>query len=542
MKLDLPGASPAKETEVSRAHPVGIAGLLLPLACAIALAALVVLEPIRQYANARYGILGAAVGLGLWNVWLLLRSRNGRRKFTLEVQLKRQHYVQACVQCVLLSYWGWYWAPVYAWLPFLVAQLLFAYAFDLLLSWSRRDSYVLSFGQFPIVLSINLFLWFKPDWFWLQFVLLGLGLVAKEFLRWNKEGRWVHIFNPSSFPLAVFSVVLLATGSTGITWGQEIATTQFYPPHMYLFLFLLGIPGQFFFGVTSMTMSAVLTTFVFGRLYFAATGVYFFYDSYIPISVFLGMHLLFTDPATAPRTELGRIFYGALYGLSTIGLYHWLGSAGLPTFYDKLLQVPFLNLSIQRIDQVARSRMLRWLDPRTIAQSLLPPQRSLAYMSVWALLFLGLSAIQGVGDDHPGQWLPFWRQACDAGRDYACPYLADAEVDFCHRGSGWACNEAGLLHLALARSREDLRRLDPAGASEVLRRGCELGVAAACENLRILNSGRGDFVSAQPALADYPIILRGSKGEIREREPSALFALACKEGWSDACGRSGPAQ
>lgn len=52
------------------------------------------------------------------------------------------------------------------------------------------------------------------------------------------------------------------------------------------------------------------------------------------------MHLLFTDPSTSPRTELGRIIFGALYGLSTVALYVLLGKAGLPTFYDKLLQVP----------------------------------------------------------------------------------------------------------------------------------------------------------------------------------------------------------
>ncbi len=58
------------------------------------------------------------------------------------------------------------------------------------------------------------------------------------------------------------------------------------------------------------------------------TGIYFFYDSYIPIAVFLGMHLLFNDPSTSPRTELGRIIFGALYGLSTVLLYWLLGSWG----------------------------------------------------------------------------------------------------------------------------------------------------------------------------------------------------------------------
>jgi hypothetical protein len=170
----------------------------------------------------------------------------------------------------------------------ILAQLLFAYAFDMLLCWSRRDTYVFGFGPFPVIFSINLFLWFKPDWFYLQFLMVALGFAAKEFLRWNREGRRVHIFNPSSFPLAVFSLALLVAGASGITWGREIATTQFYPPHMYLMLFLIGLPGQYFFGVTLMTMSAVVTTYVFGLLYSSTTGIYFFYDSYIPIAVFPG--------------------------------------------------------------------------------------------------------------------------------------------------------------------------------------------------------------------------------------------------------------
>jgi hypothetical protein len=125
----------------------------------------------------------------------------------------------------------------------------------------------------------------------------------KELIRWEKEGRRTHVFNPSSFALGMFSLGLLLTGTSDITWGPDIATTQFYPPHIYLMLFLVALPGQFLFGVTSMTMSAVVVTYLFGLAYFAVTGVYFFFDSYIPIAVFLGMHLLFNDPSTSPRTE-----------------------------------------------------------------------------------------------------------------------------------------------------------------------------------------------------------------------------------------------
>jgi len=528
-----PGIQMSTATHPQTAAPrhARTGALLLPLLFTAALACLTALPAGHQNRKVLWSFTGACALLCAWNIALLPGIRGRERTLTVELFPKKQHYIQACAQAAVFLYWGWYWRPVYAFAPLILAQLLFAYAFDMLVGWSRRDNYTLGFAQFPVVFSINLFLWFRPDWFYLQFVMVGLGLAAKDLIRWNKNGRRTHIFNPSSFPLAALSLILLATGRSGITWGQDIAATQFYPPQMYLMLFLIGLPGQFFFGVTSMTMSAVVAAYAFGRIYFGMTGIYFFYDSYIPIAVFLGMHLLFTDPSTSPRTELGRIIYGALYGLSTVALYEFLGRAGMPTFYDKLLQVPVLNLSVKAIDAAARSRWLRALDPAVLGRSLLPRQRNFAYMSIWAVVFGLLSSAHALDDNHPGQWLPFWRQACQDGRAYACPYLADVETNFCDRGSAWACNEAGLMHIALSRSGEDLRRLDPAGAAKPLRRGCELGSAAACQNLQVLTTGSGSFAAPPPALDDYPIILRGSKGDIRERDPAALAARACREGW-----------
>ena len=272
--------------------------LVLPLAFSAGLAGLALLAPVRQNPRLLAAFLGAAAVLGVWNALLLVRAGRKGRKLRIEVALRKQHYLQACAQGSVLLYWGWYWHPVYDAVDLILAQLAFAYAFDMLLAWTRRDDYTLGFAPFPVIFSINLFLWFKPDWFFLQFAMVALELAAKELIRWKKDGRLVHIFNPSSFPLAVFSLGLIATGTSGLTWGQNIASTQFYPPHMYLMLFLIGLPGQFFFGVTLMTLSAVVSTYLFGLLYFHATGVYFFYDSYIPIAVFLGMHLLITDPSS----------------------------------------------------------------------------------------------------------------------------------------------------------------------------------------------------------------------------------------------------
>src|SRR4029450_725554 len=214
---------------------------------------------------------------------------------------------------------------------------------------------------------------------------------------------------------------------------------------MYLFLFLVALPGQFLFGVTTMTMAAVLTTYLFGLCYYAITGTYYFFDSYVPIAVFLGMHLLFTDPSTSPRTELGRMSFGVLYGLSTIGLYALLRTAGLPAFYDKLLQVPLLNLLIQSIDRAVRSGPLRRFDPALIGRSLSVRGRNLAYISVWAIVFAVMTAAQGVGDSHPGQWIPFWQRACEQDRRDACQYLALLYTNYCRSDSAWSCNELGRL-------------------------------------------------------------------------------------------------
>lgn len=496
---------------------------------------LAVLPPIQHNAHALASFLGAIALLAMWNAALLAKARRAGRLLRLELFPKRQHWIQACAQGSVLVYWGWYWQPAHAYALYIVAQLVFAYAFDMLLGWSRRDEYTLGFAQFPVVFSTNLFLWFKPDWFYLQFLMIAVGLGAKELIRWNKDGRRVHIFNPSSFPLAVFSLALLLTGKQGISWGQEIATTQFLPPQMYLMLFLTGIPGQYFFGVTTMTASAAVTTFAFSRIYFAVTGIYFFYDSYIPIAIFLGMHLLFNDPSTSPRTELGRIMYGVMYGLSVAVLYEIFGSLGMPTFYDKLLQVPLLNLSIKGIDAAARSKYLRWLDPAKIGRALVPQRRNLAYISLWTVAFAGMS-YAGLNDHHPGQYLPFWRQACTDGRAYACPYVADMESLFCRQGSGWACNEAGIMDVALARSGEDARRTSAAQAAEPFEQGCQLGYQLACGNAIVLSSSRGELASGPPGVSDLPIILRGSKGEVTERDPAKLSARGCKEGWLEMCG------
>ena len=498
----------------------------MPLAFTTALAALSAIGPVAQNPRLFWSFLGTAGALLVWDAALVARASAGGRALMLEIVLRKQHYIQACVQGSILLYWGWYWREVYHSAPLLVAQLLFAYAFDMLLVWSRRDTYMLGFGPFPVVFSINLFLWFKPDWFYLQFVLIAVGFAAKELFRWTKDGRDAHIFNPSSFPLGVFALVLLLTGSTALTWGAEIATTQFYPPHIYLFIFLCGLTGQYLFGVATMTVSAAATMYAFGLLYFWWTGVYYFFDTYIQIAVFIGMHLLFTDPATAPRTELGRIIFGMLYATGVIVLYGILGNLHAPTFYDKLLAVPLLNLMIRAIDRAARSPAVARFDPGNLGRALAPRRRHLVYMGMWAALFVVMSVTHAIGDTVPGHWVPFWQQACQERRPYACSTLTLLDTRYCDAGSGWACNEMGIF---FSNSR------NVASAREMFIRGCTGGFQGACDNGRLLDRGSGPLRSADPQMPDYEILLREGKGPLPPLSPHDIYARACTQGWSAAC-------
>ena len=198
--------------------------------CALGLVAFGFLDTVRQNPALQWSFLGPGALLLVWSGGVFGLARRTGRVLTLEIAVRKQHLVQAIAQVVFLLYWGWYWRQVYDSAFLIAAQLVFAYAFDMLLCWSRRNTYTLGFGPFPVIFSINLFLWFADDWFYLQFLLVALGFAAKELIRWNKSGQRVHIFNPSSFPLAVFSLALILTGTSDLTWGRDIATTQFFPP------------------------------------------------------------------------------------------------------------------------------------------------------------------------------------------------------------------------------------------------------------------------------------------------------------------------
>jgi len=83
-------------------------------------------------------------------------------------------------------------------------------------------------------------------------------------------------------------------------------------------------------------------------------------------------------------------------------------------------------------------------------------------------------------------------------------------------------------------------------AAIVFERACALRFSAGCDNTSALTQGdmsartaqrrSGIFRRDAPTFADYPLLLRGSKGPFRDLERAQLYARACAQGGPGTCG------
>lgn len=390
----------------------------------------------------------------------------------------KPHYVQMTMHVLIFAYWGWYWPQVYEQTWLILAQLVYVHIFDLCFRWSQDKPFVIGFGRFPIIFSTNLFLWFRDDWFYFQFIMITFSILAKEYFTWTKDGRKTHIFNPSSISLSIASLLLIITGTTDISWGPQISNTLNYPPYMYFEIFILGLIVQYLFHVTLVTLATVISLLVLGAIYYQFTGVYFFYTSDIPIAVFLGLHLLVTDPSTSPKTNTGKFLFGLLYGLTVMVLFEVLEYFGAPSFYDKLLSVPLLNLSILLLDKIGNKLNLKSFLPDSFNVSMNAKKMNLTFMAIWILIFFSWQAFGHLGKDHPGRQSQFWEQACNKDLRNGCRNLHDLLGTECDKGVAIACARLGTLNrLGKGVKRDDVK------AYEFVKRACDLGLNEACVHL-----------------------------------------------------------
>jgi hypothetical protein len=293
-------------------------------------------------------------------------------------------------------------------------------------------------------------------------------------------------------------------------------------------LFLIGLVVMYFFSITTVTAMAAVTLVGLGAVYYSITGVPYFIDSDIPSAVFLGMHLLVTDPSTSPRTPLGRTIFGVSYGIGVFGLYALLSSMGLPTFYDKLMCVPLLNLLVPSIDRFVKSIGQRPLLHRLALDGPLG-RGNLAHMAVWAGVFVLMTARGSADGMHRGDALPFWVEACEENRPQACERLLRIEASYCGDNAGWACNELGRHYLEGRIVQANRER-----ALEYFSRACEGRFQAGCVNLLDAST----VAQANPRAFDLRLLLREGGLNLLEMSEPQLYERACRHGWTFACQRA----
>ncbi len=460
----------------------GVSPLWLPALLTLIFAGFTLLPRVDTNPNLKASFLGAAGFLlaGLCALWWTV-ARTGR---TLKYEFvpRRVHWVQMIMHSSVYAYWGWYWREVYHEIPLIFTQIVFLYVLDMLVCWSRRDNWILGFGPIPIIFSMNLFLWFRDDWFYLQFVMVAIIVFGKEFLRWKRDGHSTHIFNPSAFALFLVSVVLIATHNTPITWGPQISSTFNLPPNIFMDIFLLGLIVQALFSVTLVTLSAAGMLFLLNIVYTSSTGMYHFIDFNIHPAVFLGLHPPGdrSSHVSPPKFRKGVIF-GAAYGAGVFVLYGWLDSQGAPTFYDKLLFVPVLNLTVRALDRLSTA-VSAWfarrgwgkLRPLHALSTWTPQQANFGFMGIWVVLF-GYMILTGfLGGKHPGSDPAFWQKACEAGQTKGCHVLAQTLDVECQHNSASGCFTLGTL---LSGGRGLPR--DPIGEGRTFKQACDLGMERA---------------------------------------------------------------
>ena len=210
--------------------------------------------------------------------------------------------------------------------------------------------------------------------------------------------------------------------------------------------------------------------------------------------------------------------FGILYGLGVFGLYALLGGAGAPTFYDKLLCVPLLNLSVRWIDRVVGGVRLvaRWA----------PARANLAYMAAWILFFAVMAGVGSADATHPGDKVPFWQQACAAGRRTACDRLLQIESSYCTDNSGWACNDLGRHYVEGTVVGADTER-----ALEYFSKACELRFQPGCINILEPES----LTRANPRALDLRLLLREGGANLVDMPEPDLYRRACDHGFRFAC-------
>jgi hypothetical protein len=329
--------------------------------------------PLEQMERATLLVVLAGVAMGIW------------RRANMSLDLRKPHVIQACVHSSIFAYWSIYWPGVWHQLPMILLMIAMAYGADAALSFGRFGSWRVGLSPLPVVFSTNLFVWL--DWKGACLAMIG-AFVCKTFIQ--RDGK--HIFNPSVAGLTLNALATILFPDQ-VHFGGLFHTLNI-APNMSEWVFLGSLIPLTMFRLLPVSIGGIL-----GLLYATNT------PGALRPTLLLMLTLLATDPATTPRSDLGRLLFGFLVGVSypiySVILHH----LGQPDDFAKILSVPLANLLIRQFDALASrltgfaeaGRAAGWqrLGPRLGAYAprfeelgarLLPVPNGL-FVAVWIVLF-----------------------------------------------------------------------------------------------------------------------------------------------------------
>jgi hypothetical protein len=320
-------------------------------------------------------------------VMFVLALAAGRvRRWRTTWDLRKPHIIQGCVHTSIFVYWSFYWPGVHYQAPVIVMMLALAYACDAFFAFLRFGSWRVGLSPVPVVLSTNLFVWL--DWKGAAIAMIG-AFASKTFLQ--RDGR--HIINPSVAGLTINALCTILL--PGVVHFGGLFHTLNIAPNMAEWIFLGSLIPLTVFRLLPVSIGSII-----GLHYLTnAPGA-------LRPTLLLMMTLLSTDPATTPRSNLGRVLFGLLVGSTYIVYRHLLMALGQPDDFAKILSVPLANILVPwfdvaatRVSDFARPRWAagwRWTAARIggLAVPLarlgrrLIPIPNIAFVATWVVLFV----------------------------------------------------------------------------------------------------------------------------------------------------------
>jgi hypothetical protein len=303
----------------------------------------------------------------------------GERRITW-APFKVSHWLQILVQMSIFTYWGLYYKEVWPHFEQILYQLVFAYMLQGLITRIQKASWELSFGLVPLVLSVNLFVWFDSTNYG-GFVPIALGVASKHLIRRNNR----HIMNPSGFGVAMMGWLIILTdlflpGGSPFRY-IEISHVLNLPPNMAELVLLVGLLPLVLFSLGYITIPAAFILFLLD----GTASNFGFTPIWAPILI--AILLFITDPATTPKTPGGKVLYGICAGILihlsggiAFTLTSMSGLAPGSDFWGKVLCIPLLNWMVPIFDKASSRLNLGFGSPNFAKQQIV----------VWLILMVGM--------------------------------------------------------------------------------------------------------------------------------------------------------